>query len=38
MADICTVERPIDINASAASVHVRIVDFHNWKAWGPETP
>jgi hypothetical protein len=35
MADTYTVERSIEINATAESVYARIVDFHKWKPWSP---
>lgn len=35
MTDTYTVERSIEINASAESVYAQIVDFRNWKPWSP---
>ncbi len=35
MADTYTVERKIRVDAPAAVVYERIVDFHRWRAWSP---
>jgi hypothetical protein len=33
--DSYAVERSIDIDAPAARIYPRLVDFHEWKAWSP---